>query len=166
MGTMGRVENVLRTRRMEVSLLHSLSYHSTPLYPLSLLTLSNLPLPCHVSQRLAKGADIQNAMKGYREAFHPPPPSPPQPNRTSSPNMDVAFNSDPERDIRTPTPTPANGVASSRGDEPLFDEADLDEMAAMEEMEREARTSRPNGSGDDGPPPQLDEEDDWEGLYD
>jgi len=118
------------------------------------------------NQRLEKGADIQNAMKGYREAFHPPPPSPPQErHKTSSPNMDVAFNSDPERDIRTPTPTPANGEGG-RGDEPLFDEADLDEMAAMEEMEREARSSRPNGSGDDGPPPQLEEEDDWEGLYD
>lgn len=105
-------------------------------------------------------------MKGYREAFHPPPPSPPQErHKTSSPNMDVAFNSDPERDLRTPTPTPANGEGG-RGDEPLFDEADLDEMAAMEEMEREARSSRPNGSGDDGPPPQLEEEDDWEGLYD
>jgi hypothetical protein len=99
-------------------------------------------------------------MKGYREAFHPPPPSPPRQERESSSNPNITYNSDPERDIRTPTPTPANG------DEPLFDEADLDEMAAMEEMEREARSSRPNGNGDDGPPPQLEEEDDWEGLYD
>ena len=113
-------------------------------------------------------------MKGYREAFHPPPHSPPQErHRTSSPNMDISYNSDPERDIRTPTPTPANGITSDRGEEGLFDEADLDEMAAMEEMEREARGGHSNGHGngsggrdvDDGPPPQLDEEDDWEGLY-
>jgi hypothetical protein len=105
-------------------------------------------------------------MKGYREAFHPPPPSPPRQDRESSPNPNISYNSDPERDVQSPTPTPTNGVASNRGDEPLFDEADLDEMAAMEEMEREARSSRPNGSGDDGPQPQLEEEDDWEGLYD
>ena len=113
-------------------------------------------------------------MKGYREAFHHPPHSPPQQrHRTSSPNPDISYNSDPERDIRTSTPTPANGIASNRGEEGLFDEADLDEMAAMEEMEREARGGHSNGHGngsggrdvDDGPPPQLEEEDDWEGLY-
>lgn len=87
--------------------------------------------------------------------------------------MDISYNSDPERDIRTPTPTPANGLNNS-GEEGLFDEADLDEMAAMEEMEREARAGNSNGNSngggrgdvDDGPPPQLEEEDDWEGLYD
>ena len=46
----------------------------------------------------------------------------------------------------------------------------MDEMAAMEEMEREEASrsrSRPtNGAGDDGPPRVLEEEDDWEGLYD
>lgn len=44
----------------------------------------------------------------------------------------------------------------------------MDEMAAMEEMEREEASrsrSRPtNGEGD--APPVLGEEDDWEGLYD
>jgi hypothetical protein len=109
-------------------------------------------------------------MKGYREAFHPPPPSPPRQERESSSNPNITYNSDPERDVQSPTPTTANGVASNRGDEPLFDEADLDEMAAMEEMEREARAGNSNGGGsgdgDDGPPPQLEEEDDWEGLYD
>jgi hypothetical protein len=120
----------------------------------------------HCYGQMKEGADIQNAMKGYREAFHPPPPSPTRQERESTPNPNISYNSDPERDIRTPTPTPANG------DGPLFDEADLDEMAAMEEMEREARAGNSNGGGngdgdgDDGPPPQLEEEDDWEGLYD
>ena len=45
----------------------------------------------------------------------------------------------------------------------------MDEMAAMEEMEREEASrsrSRPtNGEGNDAPP-VLGEEDDWEGLYD
>lgn len=91
--------------------------------------------------------------------------------------MNINFDSDPERDIRrTPSPTPgvnSNSHSHSSGGA-LFDEVDLDEMAAMEEMEREAAshvsgrgTGTGNGDdGDDGPPPQLEEEDDWEGLYD
>jgi hypothetical protein len=46
------------------------------------------------------------------------------------------------------------------------DEIDLDEMAAMEEMEREERlrsekTKTQTINTGDGPPPDLEEEDDW-----
>jgi hypothetical protein len=45
MGTMGRVENVLRTRRMEVSPLHPPFSHSIPPHSLSLLsTFSNMKM--------------------------------------------------------------------------------------------------------------------------
>ena len=108
-------------------------------------------------------------MKGYRDAFHPPPPSPPPIHRTGSDQGDHDHDQ---------SPTPQNRRTSSPP--PLFDEPnidsdfddgiDMDEMAAMEEMEREEASrsrSRPtNGAGDDGPPRVLEEEDDWEGLYD
>jgi hypothetical protein len=117
-------------------------------------------------------------MKGYREAFHPPPPSPP------NPGMGIGPGSDHGRD-QSPTPQAharQNHHRPTSSPPPLFDEPDidmgfdeeidLDEMAAMEEMEREERLrtshdkTKTMGMGDDGLPPDLEEEDDWEGLYD
>lgn len=113
-------------------------------------------------------------MKGYRDAFHPPPPSPIHHNQDSKRiyNGGTGSGSGSEG-RRSPTPTPHRRAGSSPPPRPLFDEPDieidLDEMAAMEEMEREEGLRsliNKNGEGDEGAPPVLEKEDDWEGLYD
>ena len=63
-----------------------------------------------------------------------------------------------------------NGNVDRNGEEPLFEDIDLDEMAAMEEMEREQAeaegSKRRAGSTDGSEPPVFHEGDEWEGLYD
>jgi hypothetical protein len=118
-------------------------------------------------------------MKGYREAFHPHPPSPPNNNPIS--NYDQGYGDGDHGRDESPTPQAREGHhRPTSSPPPLFDEPDidigfdeeidLDEMAAMEEMEREERSRISNNKtqtmGDDGPPPPMEEEDDWEGLYD
>lgn len=105
-------------------------------------------------------------MKGYREAFHPPPP----------PAADDGADARVQDGLLSPPPEDqdddgATGAPAPAREEPLFDDVDLDEMAAMEEIEREAAA----GAGGAGAgarramssePPVLQEEDEWEGLYD
>lgn len=61
--------------------------------------------------------------------------------------------------------------AGRRSSEPLFantDEPDLDEIMAMEELEREAETAPSKGIAQTIPisTQNPEEEDEWEGLYD
>ena len=113
-------------------------------------------------------------MKGYRDAFHPPPersPSPPQPrDGLLTPPPDESPDHSPSRSQRSIRPANTNGNGNGIGqrqvEEPLFDEVDLDEMAAMEEMEREEAARGRAVSTDGSEPPVLQEEDEWEGLYD
>lgn len=119
-------------------------------------------------------------MKGYRDAFHPPPersPSPPRPQDglLTPPPEDSPGPSQYERSSHQSNGNGngngnahGQGQGRSRREEPLFEDVDLDEMAAMEEMEREqAEASRRRGiSADGSEPPVLLEEDEWEGLYD
>ncbi|ORY31033.1 replication fork protection component Swi3-domain-containing protein [Naematelia encephala] len=120
---------------------------------------------------------MENAMKGYRDAFYPPPPSPTPPPRSASelrltPPSDVD-----EPDFMRPrskTPLfdlPEDGDRQAAEPETNDDgdegEMDMDEMMAMEEMEREERE---RGQGGQQPrsaePASVDHEDEWEGLYD
>jgi hypothetical protein len=129
-------------------------------------------------------------MKGYKEAFYPPPPNhdlDPDENRDQDGNINLDFDMDMDID----PDAEAEGDYESpirRSSEPLFDpvaeDVDLDEMAAMEEMEREQGqasgrdgvSARSNGRGDEngaghaggdgGGPPPMDDEEEWEGLYD
>ncbi|WVQ97993.1 hypothetical protein IAU59_005113 [Kwoniella sp. CBS 9459] len=134
---------------------------------------------------------MEMAISGYRDAFYPKP-------RTPSPPADA-------EPIDTALTPMQGGPSSNSSAEPLFSarpeadgdieehgagfggggmDPDLEEMMALEEMEREAaaaeaasttktRDRLPNGitAGqghgleEDGPP-VLDEEDEWEGLYD
>lgn len=106
----------------------------------------------------------QNAMKGYRDAFHPPPARTPSPPILG--NGDGMLTPPPEDDGDVPEDVASVQGAASRS-QPLFDEVDLDEMAAMEEMEREAAAGARRAASTDGSePPLLQEEDEWEGLYD
>jgi len=109
-------------------------------------------------------------MKGYRDAFHPPPPSPPPIHHTGSDQGDHDHD-------QSPTPQAQGYHQRTSSPPPLFEEPDIDiefddgidmdEMAAMEEMEREeASRSRLRPEHGDDAPPVLGEEDDWEGLYD
>lgn len=131
-------------------------------------------------------------MKGYRDAFYPPPP---ELERDQDESLDMGqdidlaeFGMDFDIDVDMENET-GNGIGNRTGgpsqrrsSEPLFEahedeDVDLDELAAMEEMEREQAgvptASRTNGDeggttqigGGDGPP-DIEEEDDWEGLYD
>ncbi|OCF40934.1 hypothetical protein I317_05293 [Kwoniella heveanensis CBS 569] len=142
---------------------------------------------------------MESAISGYRDAFHPRARTP------SPPAVDGG-------DFADTVLTPPHAGASS-GSEPLFSarpeadmdadmehhgagdglDPDLEEMMALEEMEREAAaaaaaeqttqtraTHEQGGTGANRPqndhrqrqeddpdgPPVLDEEDEWEGLYD
>lgn len=118
-------------------------------------------------------------MKGYREAFYPPPPRSPSPTGlsplpTSPPSALPATNDETGNisDDQGLSGAQRNGAArpSARrlfepGPEDGMDDGpDFDELLAMEEMERE------QGGGSDlvrAPAPAQDaEEDEWEGLYD
>jgi replication fork protection complex subunit Csm3/Swi3 len=121
-------------------------------------------------------------MKGLREAFYPPARSPTPPSAHSSdhsPNRPNIDRSDPptrgddedEDEIRVPSPrrqplfTPLDLEA---GDE---DGPDMDELMAMEEMEREVHADAARKEGGEGANkvddvPVLEAEDEWEGLYD
>lgn len=119
---------------------------------------------------------VQSALSGYREAFNPRPktPTPPplgSPGRlTPPPPGEDGYDYQPEAGL--------NDAPSRGSSQPLFtpgDEPDYDELIAMEEAEREeeaaaARSSRaptrPESAvaTDDGPV-MLEEEDEWEGLY-
>lgn len=138
-------------------------------------------------------------MKGYRDAFHPPPERSPSPPRTQDGLLTPPPAGPEEEEGDSPSGTPSrtdrtihqstgngngngnrNGNGSRGGagagggqrEEPLFDDVDLDELAAMEEMEREQAAAeagvskRRAGSTDGSEPPVLQEEDEWEGLYD
>jgi hypothetical protein len=131
-------------------------------------------------------------MKGYKEAFYPPPPNhdlDPDENRDQDGNINFDFDMDMDVDPDAEVEAEADhGSPVRRSSEPLFDpvaeDVDLDEMAAMEEMEREQGqasgrdgvSARSNGRGDEngaghaggdgGGPPPMDDEEEWEGLYD
>lgn len=128
-------------------------------------------------------------MKGYREAFYPPPRSPTPQQATEG---DFGLTPPPDDDISRHPPSVNNsdhndGDGRQSSGPPLFEDVDpeLEDMIAMEEMEREeaGRTAtaskkqsgeeasrggaaRLPGGGDDEGPPMLEEEDEWEGLYD
>lgn len=109
-------------------------------------------------------------MKGYREAFHPPPARSTSPHALGNGALTPPLDDD---DVEAAAAAEADrdGDEGSQGagarPGPLFDDVDLDEMAAVEEMEREAAAgSRRAMSTDGSEPPLLDEEDEWEGLYD
>ena len=108
-------------------------------------------------------------MKGYHDAFYPPPRSPTPPPGSRSPSR--------ARVSLSPAPTDEGLVHtveadshSRRSSEPLFQEAedvdpDMVDMMALEEMEREEAAAAANGgnNGDGGDePPILEEEDEWE----
>lgn len=100
-------------------------------------------------------------MKGYREAFYPPAKcSTPRPRSPGAEDRDSTPRSG-EQDEQE-----RMGIAK----EPLFtaapegDEGDELEMMALEEMKREEAARRPPLE-EDGPP-EVEEEDEWEGLYD
>ncbi|WWD21436.1 hypothetical protein CI109_105921 [Kwoniella shandongensis] len=122
---------------------------------------------------------MESAMKGYREAFYPAPRSP-SPPPILSPTPDRALSPPEDYDPETEAMDRPEPLFSSRlpREEDDGGDPDLEEMMAMEEMEREAEQAQgqarahetssalvPPHQGDDGPP-VLDEEDEWEGLYD
>lgn len=124
-----------------------------------------------------KGVDIQIAMKGYREAFYPPAPRSPSPPGLSplhtSPALPPLDGIDdvPESDDGMPRARP---LFARREEEEEEDGPDMDELMAMEEMEREvgnvqgksAPNGQANGHTNGAPAPDVPEEDEWEGLYD
>ncbi|RSH92096.1 hypothetical protein EHS25_008508 [Saitozyma podzolica] len=149
--TIARVEVVCRTRRMENMI--------TPPTNEDLNGLSH------------------SALKGYREAFYPPPRSPsPDPTGERDTRL-TPSREDHEHDL---PPTSDAAAPVGRSSQPLFDEApddaldgqdepDMDELMAMEEMER----VQGGASGADGADSMQEkgnermvEEDEWEGLYD
>lgn len=111
-------------------------------------------------------------MKGYKEAFYPPPKSPtplPKHNGEGDDRLTPALSdrASPEMDDRESRPAAVQK-------EPLFDRGDdaeedggvdMDELMALEEMEREGEVRRDEV---DAPPrlPRVEGEDEWEGLYD
>jgi len=109
-------------------------------------------------------ASVQSAIKGYREAFYPPdksPTPPASPALTPPPDeldVDEGGSGDGQR---------ADGTTPQRG--LLFDEGedgegpDDDELRSMDEMERTDAGDKEDGRA---APPVLEEEDEWEGLYD
>ncbi|KAK8847346.1 hypothetical protein IAR55_005203 [Kwoniella newhampshirensis] len=112
---------------------------------------------------------MESAMRGYREAFYPRP-------RTPSPPPFIRALSDgpltppeyylPDSESGPQEPEPL--FASRREDDDEAGDPDLEEMMALEEMEREAGQVQDKANvvpPDDGPP-VLEEEDEWEGLYD
>lgn len=151
-------------------------------------------------------------MKGYKEAFYPAPRSPspmditPRSSRAQSPIGNDA------NGPASPTRSIPSGSGARRSSEPLFDNddealfdfdhdlgekrgrgdeddgPDLDELLAMEEMEREGATAgasntadtgesgqkgsagegskEGDGTREDAPPAVEEEEDEWGGLYD
>ncbi|WVF69950.1 hypothetical protein IAT40_004735 [Kwoniella sp. CBS 6097] len=136
---------------------------------------------------------MEMAISGYRDAFYPRArtPSPPAeaelidtaltPQAGPSSVSEPLFTGRPEVD--------ADVEDGGDGEDGLGEDPDLEEMMALEEMEREAAaaaeqvnsaplkksavTSRGEngnefgqGRHDDDGPPVLDEEDEWEGLYD
>lgn len=109
-------------------------------------------------------------MKGYRDAFHPPPertPSPPRPqDGLLTPPPDESPSGVPSPSHRPGHQSNGNGNGDGQREEPLFDDVDLDELAAMEEMEREEAARGRAASNSGSEPPVLQEEDEWEGLYD
>ena len=98
-------------------------------------------------------------MKGYRDAFYPPPPQTPSP--PGSPHSAQPNEGDEHNDI--PHDWMPDGARSLPSSEPLFgpadddDGPDMDELMAMEEMEH-GQTARPEVAGPAG-------DDDWD-LYD
>jgi hypothetical protein len=131
-------------------------------------------------------------MKGYRDAFYPPPlelerdlDQDQDQSLDLGQDIDMAefdIDVDMENETGNGIGNRTGGPSHRRSSEPLFEahedeDVDLDELAAMEEMEREQAgvptASRTNGDrggttqggGGDGPP-DTGEEDDWEGLYD
>jgi replication fork protection complex subunit Csm3/Swi3 len=112
-------------------------------------------------------------MKGLRETFYPPAksPTPTSPIRDGSPS--------PVREAEDEEEGEGRERSQGRSSEPLFTDGpdeegpDMDELIAMEEMERDIRPQQGAGSqGESGRvgsgevPPVLEEEDEWEGLYD
>lgn len=111
-------------------------------------------------------------MKGYRDAFYPPAPRSPSPPGLSP--------------LHTSPPPPASDAPLGDHEEndvprsePLFDRSeemdgpDLEELMAMEEMERDsfstsgaAHTANGRPNGGVSLHPDEPEEDEWEGLYD
>lgn len=115
-------------------------------------------------------------MKGYKEAFYPPPPRSPSPPVLSPlPNSPLLPTADvPVDHPLSPTQFAQERNGERRSSEPLFDTVDreeeadgpdLEELMAMEEMEREQAIVGASAV----PPvsiPREEEEDEWEGLYD
>ncbi|OCF58894.1 hypothetical protein L486_03387 [Kwoniella mangroviensis CBS 10435] len=130
---------------------------------------------------ICRSKRMESALKGYREAFYPPPRSPSPP-----PLSDRALTppSASQEDDRSADPQGREPLFTSR---PAVQEEDdlgpdLEEMMALEEMERDAQNQSQNQNQNntptsiatiggrrvddyDGPPPDLEEEDEWEGLY-
>ncbi|WVW78555.1 hypothetical protein I302_100511 [Kwoniella bestiolae CBS 10118] len=119
---------------------------------------------------ICRSKRMESALKGYKEAFNPPPRSPSPPplsDRGLTPPIDqeVGEANEPLFNPRPPV----------QDDEDEFG-PDLEEMMALEGMEREAQSQRPaptappkgsgTGDGDEDGPPVIEEEDEWEGLYD
>ncbi|RXK37489.1 hypothetical protein M231_05210 [Tremella mesenterica] len=135
-------------------------------------TISRVEKVCH-SRRM------ESAMKGFRESFYPPKhrtPSPPlgssQQERPSSHSSPILRSNRQQSQIdedqaQSDRAGSGNDEVPQEGrKEPLFDGPDMDELVAMEEMERESQDKRSGSKVVDDEPPVLEEEDEWEGLYD
>ncbi|KAK4687832.1 replication fork protection complex subunit TIPIN/Csm3/Swi3, partial [Tremellales sp. Uapishka_1] len=106
---------------------------------------------------------MENAMKGYRDAFYPRARSPTTP--LSPPPQEASRSPSPS----APPSVPARlGTPGTPREVPLFlpDDGDLEEMMALEEMEKEERAKAAPINRAESEPPVLEEEDEWEGLYD
>ncbi|WRT64841.1 uncharacterized protein IL334_001777 [Kwoniella shivajii] len=106
---------------------------------------------------------MESALKGYRDAFYPPPASP-SPPPMSDRGLTPPLSSQQDEEGPNPEPLFAARPAEEEGLDP-----DLEEMMAFEEMEREAGTQthqHPSKEINGDEPPVLEEEDEWEGLYD
>ena len=102
-------------------------------------------------------------MKGYREAFYPPKPRTPSPPLGSSQQERVSSPAVGSQQPPASSPALQTGTQQEEEEEALFDGPDLDELRALEEMDS---AGRGRGDGVDDEPPALQEEDEWEGLYD
>ena len=103
------------------------------------------------------------SIKGYREAFYPPPPrspSPPGLSPLSSQPLPAMFSSDRARERlhEDQEDDETEERVARRLFDPPPEDPDMDEIMATEEMERVAQK--------DDRPGNDSEEDEWEGLYD
>ncbi|WWC59334.1 uncharacterized protein I303_101886 [Kwoniella dejecticola CBS 10117] len=110
---------------------------------------------------ICRSRRMESALKGYREAFYPPPRSPsPLPLSDRSVSPPTASQDD---DTTPPGAEPLFGSRPPATEDAM--DADLEEMMALEEMEREASAQVPLPTA--GENTNNDEAaDEWEGLYD